>query len=116
MNPYELRALHVAHVAAALVLVGYTFYALAAPPEARKRVLIWTGSAAIVMLLSGLRMWQGIYGMAPAGWLFVKMLCWLGLAALAGIAFRKREKAGLFAWLAIIFAVTAVTMAYVQPF
>ena len=116
MNPHELSALHVAHVAAALVLVGYTFYAFAAPPESRKRVLIWTGSAAIVMLLTGLRMWQAVYGFAPAGWLFVKVVCWLGLAAISGIAFRRREKAGLLSWVAIILAVTAVTMVYVRPF
>ena len=116
MNLNELTALHLLHVAAAFVLVGYTFYAFAAPPESRRRVMIWTGSAAIVMLLTGLRMWQAIYGFAPAGWLFVKTACWLGLAALGGIAFRKREKAGLLAWVAIILAVTAVAMAYVRPF
>jgi len=115
MNPHELSALHVAHVAAGLVLFGYTFYALAAPPETRKRVLIWTGSAALVMLLTGLRMWQAIYGFGLAGWLFVKVVCWLGLAALAGIAYRKRGKAGLLAWLAIILAVVAVAMVYLRP-
>jgi uncharacterized membrane protein SirB2 len=116
MNLSELSTLHVLHVSAALVLVGYTFYALAAPPEARKRVMIWTGSAAIVMLLTGVRMWQELYGFAPARWLVVKIVCWLGLAGLSGVAFRKRQAAGLFSWLAILFAVTAVAMAYLKPF
>ena len=115
MNLSEPNVLHTAHVASALVLVGYSFYALAAPPETRKRVLIWTGSAATVMLLTGLRMWQEFYGFAPAGWLMVKLVCWLGLAALGGIAFRKRDKADLLAWLAIVFAVTAVAMVYLRP-
>ena len=116
MNPNELSTLHVVHVAAALVLVGYTFHALAAPPDARKRVLIWTGSAALVMLLTGLRMWQEFYGFAPAGWLSVKFICWLGLAGLSGIAFRRRGNACLIEWLAIVFAVTAVAMVYLKPF
>ncbi|MDD2764931.1 MAG: hypothetical protein PHE83_13265 [Opitutaceae bacterium] len=116
MNPHESIILHLLHVAAALVLMGYTFYAFAAAPETRKRVLIWTGGASLVMLLTGLRMWQGLYGFAPAGWLIVKLICWLGLSALAGIAYRKRGKAGLLAGVALILAVTAVAMVYVKPF
>lgn len=116
MNLNELSALHVAHVAAGLVLFGFTFYALAAPPETRKRVMIWSGSAAAVILLTGVRMWQELYHFAPASWLFVKVVCWLGLAALGGIAYRKRQQTDLLAWLAIIFAVTAVAMVYVKPF
>jgi len=114
-NP-EFIILHVIHVAAALVLVGYTFYAFAAPPETRKRVMIWAGGASLVMLLTGLRMWQGIYQFAPAGWLIVKIICWLGLSALAGIAYRRREEAGLLAWIALVLAVIAVVMVYAKPF
>jgi hypothetical protein len=116
MNPPEFLALHLCHVAAAFVLLAYTFYAFAAPPETRRRVLIWAGGASLVMLLTGLRMWQGIYGFAPAGWLVVKIGCWLGLSALAGISFRKRHLAGAFAWLAIGLVVTALVMVYVKPF
>lgn len=116
MNPSEFNILHLLHVAAALVLMGYTFYAFAAPPETRKRTLIWTGSAAIVMLLTGLRMWQVQYNFAPAGWLVVKIVCWLGLSAISGIAYRRRAQAGLLAWLAILLAVIAVTMVYFKPF
>ena len=116
MNPYESNLLHLLHVAGALVLMGQTFYAFAAPLETRRRVLIWAGSASLVMLLTGLRMWQTVYGFAPAGWLIVKIVCWLGLSALAGIAYRRRELAGVLAWVALILAVTAVAMVYVKPF
>jgi hypothetical protein len=116
MNPHEFNTLHVIHVAAALVLMGYTFYAMAAAPETRKRAMLWTGGASLVMLLTGLRMWQGIYEFAPAGWLVVKIICWLGLSALAGIAYRRRDKVGMLAWVAIVLAVTAVAMVYIKPF
>jgi membrane-bound ClpP family serine protease len=116
MSVSELSGLHVLHVGAALVLMGYTFYALAAAPETRKRVMIWTGAASLVMLLTGLRMWQIAYGFAATGWVFVKIACWLGLSALAGIAYRKRERAGALAWVALILVVVAVTMVYVRPF
>ena len=116
MNPPEFNILHLLHVAGALVLMGHTFYALAAPPATRRKVLMWSGGASLVMLLTGLRMWQTIYGFAPAGWLVVKMICWLGLSALAGIAYRRRELAGVLAWVALVLAVTAVAMVYLKPF
>ena len=116
MNPHEYIILHLLHVAGALVLMGHTFYAMAAPPETRRKVLMWSGGASLVMLLTGLRMWQTIYGFAPAGWLVVKMICLLGLSALAGIAYRRRELAGVLAWVALVLAVTAVAMVYLKPF
>jgi len=116
MSVHEFITLHVIHVAAALVLMGHTFYAFAAPLETRTRVLIWTGGASLVMLLTGLRMWQGVYGFAPAGWLVVKIGCWLGLSALAGLAYCQREWGGKLAWVAIVLAVTAVAMVYMKPF
>ncbi|HTX66468.1 MAG TPA: hypothetical protein VMD31_11900 [Opitutaceae bacterium] len=116
MSPTEFSILHLLHVAAAFVLVGYTFYAFAAPPETRKRTMIWTGSAALVMLLTGLRMWQTVYNFAPAGWLVVKLVCWLGLSALSGIAYRRRAQAGVLSWVALALVLVAVTMVYLKPF
>ncbi len=112
----EYYLLHFLHVAAAFALVGYTFYAFAAPPETRKRTMIWTGTAALVMLLTGVRMWQTVYSFAPAGWLVIKIVCWLGLSALSGIAYRRREKAGLLAWIALGLVAVALAMVYFKPF
>ena len=114
--PAEYYILHLLHVIAAFVLVGFTFFAFAAPPETRKRTLLWTGLASLVMLLTGLRMWQTVYSFAPAGWIVVKIICWLGLSALAGIAYRRRAQAGLLAWIALGLVVVAVTMVYLKPF
>jgi hypothetical protein len=115
MYLHESDALHVLHVAAAMVLVGHTFYAFAAAPETRKRVLIWTGAASLVMLATGLHMWHE-HGYDPVGWLVVKVVCWLGLSALAGIGYRRRGKAGLLIAVALFLIVTAVTMVYLKPF
>ena len=92
------------------------FRAFAAAPETRKPVMIVTGVAALVILATGVRMWQEVFGFAPAGWLIVKFVCWLGLSALAGIGYRRREQAGLLAKVAIILVVIAVAMVYVKPF
>ena len=39
------------HLVSLFVLTGYTFYAFAAPPETRKRVLMITGIATFLMLV-----------------------------------------------------------------
>ena len=116
MNPHELNTLHVIHALSAFILTGWTFYACAAPPETRKRAMIWTGVASLLMFLTGIRMWQGVYSFNAAGWIIVKFACWLGLSALAGIAYRRREKAGILLWAAMVLVATAVAMVYVKPF
>ena len=115
MNPYESIILHLLHVAGALVLMGHTFYAFAAPPETRRKVLLWAGGASLVMLLTGLRMWQTVFGFAPAGWLVVKMVCWLGLSALAGIAYRRPHLRGLLSFIGFTLLLVALVMVLFKP-
>jgi hypothetical protein len=112
MNPHEIAFLHILHVLSVLVLTGYTFLAFAAAPETRKRVLMVTGTAALLVLLTGLRLWQVKYGWAMMGWISVKFLCWLGLAALSGIGYRRRESAGTLMLVAVVLLALAVTMVY----
>jgi hypothetical protein len=116
MNPNELNALHFLHVAGVIVLTAYTFYAFAAPAASRKRVLIATGIASLVVLLTGIRMWQGLYDFAIMSWLIIKIVCWLGVSALTGMAYRQREKAGRLMTIAILLLVVAVAMVYLRPF
>ena len=116
MNPHEYSALHILHVASVLILFGFTFYAFAAAAESRKKVMMWTGIANLLILVSGIRMWQALYQFQPLGWIIVKIAGWLVLAALAGLAYRRREKIGLWSGLAVVVAIVAVVMVYVQPF
>ncbi len=116
MNPSELNALHLIHVASVLVLVAYTFFAFAGPAETRKRVMMITGIATLLVLLTGIRMWQGVYGFHALGWIVVKLVCWVGLSALTGLAYRKREQTNVLMIVALVLAITAVAMVYVKPF
>lgn len=116
MNPHELNALHIIHVVGVLVMIAYTFFAFAGPAETRKRVLAITGMASVLVLLTGIRMWQGMFGFHAVGWVVIKLVCWLGLSALTGVAYRKREKANVFMVVALVLAITAVAMVYVKPF
>ena len=107
----EFQALHFLHVFGAFLLVGYTFYAFAGPAQAtRRKVLAITGLASLLILVSGVRMWQSIYGFAPLAWIIVKVCCWLGVSALAGIAYRRREKVGLFTMLALILVIVLLAL------
>jgi len=105
----------VLHLSSIIVLLGYTFYAFAAPAETRRRVLMITGIAALLIIVSGIGMLQKLHLGFP-GWAMVKIACWLGLSSIAGIAYRKRAQADLFMLIAFVLAITAVSMVYVRPF
>ena len=106
---------HFLHVAGLLMLVGGTFYAFAAPAETRKRVLVLTGVASLLMLASGFGLLAKMYAGHFYLWVVVKLVCWLGLSALAGIAYRRREHAGLLMAIAAALALTALAMVYFKP-
>ena len=116
MNLHELNALHILHLSGVLVLIGYTFFAFAGPAETRPRVLMITGIASLLVLLSGVRMWQGLLGFQLLGWIIVKLVCWLGLSVIGSVAYRKRELTNTLMVVALVLAITAVTMAFVKPF
>jgi hypothetical protein len=105
----------VLHVSSIIVLLGYTFYAFAAPPETRRRVLMVTGVAALLVVVSGFGLLHTLKLGFP-GWVVVKLVCLLGLASISGIAYRRRAMADLFMIVALALAITAVAMVYVRPF
>ena len=106
---------HILHVVSLLVLTGYTFYAFAAPAESRKKVMIITGIASLLVIVGGFGL-QAKLAIGCPGWIFVKMVCWLGLSALAGIGYRRRGAAGTLAVVAILLSFVAVLMVYTRPF
>lgn len=111
----SLTTLLVVHLSSIIVLLGYTFYAFAAPAETRKRVLMITGIATLVVLFTGGAM-LGKARLGFPGWAVVKLVCLIGLGCMAGVAYRKRAQADFFMLLALVLAITAVAMVYVRPF
>jgi uncharacterized membrane protein len=108
---------HVLHVSSIIVLVGYTFYAFAAPAETRKRVVMITGVAALLTLISGFAMLAlTIPPLGFPGWVAVKLVCWLGLSVMVSFAYRRRAQADAFMLIALVLAITAVAMVFVRPF
>ncbi len=115
MPASELNLLHVLHVGAVVALIAFTFYGFAGAPASRKMVMITTGVATLLVVLTGIRMWQGMYAW-HGGWVYVKLVCWLALSALAGIGYRKREQTGLFMTIILALAAVALVMVYWKPF
>jgi hypothetical protein len=112
MSPVFYSILHVFSV---LMLTGLTFYAFAGAPETRKRTLALSGIASLLALIAGFGL-QAKLSVGFPGWLIVKLVCWLGLSALAGIGYRRRGAAGGLAAVAVILAFIAVVMVYLKPF
>jgi len=107
---------HVVHVFSIVALIGYGFYAYALPaPETKKRVMMITGLAALTAIISGFGLLH-VLGYEMKGWVIVKLVCLVGLAALPGFAYRRRERAGLFIVIALLLALIALTMVYYKPF
>lgn len=92
------------HVFSLLVLTGFTFYAFAAPASSRKRVLMITGIASVLMFISGFGLITKIIGSGQGMWplwIWIKLVAWLGLSSLTGVAFKKRDKALFFMLIAL---------------
>ncbi len=103
------------HVSSIILLTGGTFYAFAAPEETRKRTLMLTGIASLLALVGGFGLLAKLYSGHFYLWIVVKIVAWLGLSALTGLAYRRREKVGFYAPLAIALILLAMAMVVFKP-
>lgn len=114
MNPAYY---YILHVFALLVLTAQTFSAFANPaPENRKQTAIITGIAGLLMLVAGFGLISKVYSNHFAGWMFVKIACWLVITALSGIVYRRPHLRGQLALIAFATLLVALVMVYVKPF
>ena len=105
------------HILALIVLTAHSFMAFANPaPENKRRTMIITGIAALLMLVSGFGMLAIEHVSYAAGWVLVKLFCWLGLAALAGVVYRKPHLRDLLSLTALVLIAVAVFMVVFKPF
>jgi len=105
------------HLLSLIVLTAHTFMAFANPaPENKKSTLMITGIAALLMLVSG----GGLLALNKipfaTGWVLVKFFCWLGLAALAGVAYRRPHLRGMLSLTALVLIAVALVMVLFRPF
>jgi uncharacterized membrane protein SirB2 len=108
---------HLLHVFALLVLTAQTFMAFGNPdPANRRRTLVITGIASLLILASGFGMLHLLAIPFSTGWVLVKFFCWLGLTALAGIAYRRAHLRELLSFVALVLLLVALVMVYLKPF
>ena len=106
----------VIHLFSAIMLAGVAFAALANPlPERRRPILILSGVAALLALVSGFGL-LGIGRFGFPGWIVIKLAAWLALAAIAGIAFRRPQQARPLAIVVAVAVLLSVGAAVLKPF
>lgn len=111
MNPLYYYLLHLFSL---FVLTAHTFMAFANPdPANRKQTMIITGIATLLVLVSGFGLLAKLHANQFEGWVIVKLVCWLGLSALAGIAYRRPHLRRTLATVALGLILVALFMVYV---
>ena len=106
------------HILSLIVLTAHTFMAFANPlPENRKRTMMITGIAALLLFISGFGMLTiNKIPFASTPWIWIKVVCWLGVSAMAGFAYRKAHLRGVLSFVTLALIAVAVTMVYFRPF
>ncbi|HEX2861863.1 MAG TPA: SirB2 family protein [Lacunisphaera sp.] len=111
MNPLYYYLLHLFSL---FVLTAHTFMAFASPdPANRKRTLMITGIATLLVLVSGFGLLAKLHNNQFHLWVIVKLGCWLGLSALAGMVYRRPHLRSVLASVALGLILVALFMVYV---
>ena len=104
------------HVISVLLLSGVTFAAFAAPhPDNRRTYLMMSGVLSLLIFLTGFGT-MGMMGLGFPGWAMVKVVCWLALSGLTGMAFRLTGQIRMLATVAVVAIAIAVAMVTYKPF
>lgn len=108
----KLQIYQVLHVASMVLLTAFLFQAFANPdPKNRKKNMMATGVFATLVLIGGF----GLVATMKLGfpwWIIVKLVCWLGLASISGMAYRKPQRIPLLTVVAIALILTAIIAVY----
>ena len=107
---------HLLHVGGVILLAAFTFQAFAAPVAAtKKRVMMLTGILSVVVLVGGFGLLAKL-DLGFPGWVIGKLVCWLGLSAMAGMAYRKPGSVGMLSLVTSALILAAVYLVYFRPF
>lgn len=107
---------YILHVLSVIFLTAITFNAVANPkPEGRKKALMNSGILSLLVLVGGFGLVAKVYGNTWPHWAFVKIALWIGLSAMAGMAYRQPGKANLWGMLTLAFVTAAVFLVYLKP-
>lgn len=95
-----------------VLLTAFMFQAFANPdPKNKKKTGMITGIFAVLMLIGGF----GLVATMKVGfpwWVIIKLVCWLGLVSISGMAYRKPQRIPLLTVVAIALILTAIVTVY----
>ena len=118
MSPQFYQILHVGSV---LFLIATIFAIFAGAPESKRKGLsILVGVLTLLVLVAGFgAATKALQLPSPVQWpvwLWGKVVCWLGIAAIGGMAFKKRSNPAPFIAAIVILVLLALFFVYVKPF
>ena len=113
----NIQVYYVMHVLSVILLTAFTFKAFAAPqPEKKGKVMMVTGICSLLALIGGFGLLAKLNYDLASGWVIIKLVAWLGLAGLSGMAYRQPNKTGFFSLIATLLLAAAVYAVYFKPF
>ena len=109
---------HVLHVTAIILMAAITFQSCADPDESKKRKRMMLGGiAAFIAFVAGFGLLaKSVPAIGWPGWVIVKLVCLLGIAALSGAVYRSPSKGGTFSLITAVLVAVAVYCVYYRPF
>ena len=110
------RIYYFLHVFSIILLTGFTFAIAASPQKGKKKFMaIITGILSLVALVAGAGLMSKMHNNNwGQGWVIIKILAWLFVSGLGGMAYKKSKS---FVQTGLIVAVgVAVYMVYFRPF
>jgi len=108
---------HLLHIFSLFVLTAHTFMAFGNPdPANRKRTMMITGIASLLVLFSGFGMLTVLKIPFSTGWVIVKLVCWFAVSGMAGIVYRRAQLRGLLSLITLLLILMAIYMVYFRPF
>jgi len=111
----DSRIYFLIHVFSVIMLSGSILYIAANPQKHRKKLMMTvTGILGLLAFVGGFGLMERMGHSYSSGWFIVKLVLWLFLMALAGMAYRK-SKSFVLSALTLCVAVS-VYMVYFKPF
>lgn len=104
------------HVLSILLLTGSVFYIVANPqPHKKRKMMILTGVLSLIAFIAAFGLMAKLYNNDfSQGWVIVKLVAWLLLTGLAGMAYRISKSAAILG--TVVLVTLAVYMVYFKPF